>query len=169
MIMSKPSRLQRLAKVGIRAALLTAPVWLVTAPLAADWYDQRPPYTYPNETAQQLDPVPEIDFRCRFGECPPAHPIHPPGPPGPILPPTMGHATLLVDCGARHGVPRKGVFDSVNEAAEHAPPNATILILPPNEGRTCVETVRITRPVTLATYGTSERAVIQSDQGQPCL
>jgi hypothetical protein len=168
MIMSKCSRLQQLSKIGLRVALVTAPLWLLTAPLAADWYDGRPPYTHPNEAASQLDPVPGIDPRCGFGEClPPRH--HPEGPPGPILPPTLGHATLLVDCGARHGAPRHGVFDSVNEAAEHAPPNATIFILPPGEGRTCVETVHIKRPVTLATYGTSERAVIQSEDGQPCL
>jgi len=178
--MSKPSRLQRLSKFGplklaplklaLRTALITAPLWIVAAPLTADPYDDRPPYNHPNETASQLDPVPEIGFGCGgYDGCFSRHHEDEHRHERPGLPQIMGKDSLLVDCGARHSEPHRGFFASVNEAAEHAPPNATILILPPSQGRTCVETVHIHKPVTLTTYGGSERAVIQSEDGQPCL
>ena len=171
--MTTPSRLRCLLKLGGRAALFAAPLWIVAAPLAADWYDGRPPYTHPNEVAAQMspyDPVPEIDYRnCSFGYCPPAHHGGGHPPPGPAMPGILGHETLLVNCGATHSEPRRGMFNSVNEAAVFAPPNATILILPPGQGTTCVESVHVHRPLTIATYGSGERAVIQPDPREPCL
>jgi len=167
--MSERSWLKRPARLGLRVALLAAPAWLVTAPLAADWYDGRPPYTHDNEAAAQLDPVPEIGFGCRFDGCPGRHHEEHGPPPSRALPHINGKESLLVDCGAPHSEPRRGFFSSVGEAAEFAPPNATIFIVPPDQGRTCVETVHIRRPVTLATYGSGQAAVIQSVQGQPCL
>jgi len=187
--MSEPSRLKHASRLWLKAALIASPlVAFAAAPLWADEYDGRPTYTHPNETAAQLDPVPEIGFGCRFGDCYTPHP-GPHGPPAVGLPPILGQVTLLVDCGARHDEPmggphegprrerhgehhegaHGGVFASVDEAVEFAPPNATIMILPPGQGRTCVETVHISKPVTLTTYGSSERAVIQSEDGQPCL
>jgi hypothetical protein len=61
------------------------------------------------------------------------------------------------------------VFSSINEAAEFAPPNATILVSPPGQGMTCVESVQVHKPLTIATYGGSGKAVIQAPPGQPCL
>jgi len=162
--------------LGLKAGLLALPLCLIALPLAAaDWYDQRPPHTYPAETAWQVDPydpVPEIDpGACheRYCQGPEFHHEHPPGPLPNVLPGTPGSETLLVDCGKRHSEPRRGVFNSVDEAAEHAPPNATILILPPGQGTTCVETVHVHRPLTIATYGGAGRAVIQAPPGKPCL
>ena len=171
--MKTPSRLKGLLKLGGRAALFTAPLWVITAPLAADWYDGRPPYTHPNEVASQLspyDPAPEIGFRnCQFSECPSdrhgdRHPSR-----GPALPGILGNETLLVNCGASHSEPRRGMFNSLNQAVSAAPPNATILILPPGQGTTCVESVHVHRPLTIATYGSGGRAVIQPDPREPCL
>lgn len=68
----------------------------------------------------------------------------------------------------RHGPNRRGVFTSIDAAAAVAPPNATILIIPPGEGMTCVETVHARGPLTIATYGAGQ-AVIQAPPGQPCL
>ncbi len=144
------------------------------------------------------DAVPEVDPRwCRFGGyCPRPWDYrdeHRDGrrwehDEGPRLPGMLGHETLLVDCGrhqdhgdgehhdghrndhhdGRHDGHRN-VFTSIDEAAEFAPPNATILIIPPGEGMTCIESVHIHKPLTLATYGGSGKAVIQAPQGEPCL
>jgi hypothetical protein len=57
----------------------------------------------------------------------------------------------------------------VEAAVHHAPPNATILILPPGDGTTCVETVAIHEPLTIATLGGGSPAVIQAPADQPCL
>jgi hypothetical protein len=159
------------------AGLLALPLCLFTLPLAAaDWYDQRPPNTYPSETAWQVDPydpVPEISLSgdCRDRTCAPGPRHGRPGPHPPlrVLPGILGHDTLLVDCGKGHSEPRHGLFNSVDEAAEHAPPNATILILPPGEGTTCVETVHVHKPLTIATYGGAGQAVLQAPPGKPCL
>jgi len=143
------------------------------------------------------DAVPEVDPRwCRFGGyCPRPwndrddhrHVEHHEGP---KLPGMLGHETLLVDCGkawhqdydgerheeghhgGRHEEHRDGhktVFNSIDEAAEAAAPNATILIIPPGEGMTCVESVHIHKPLTLASYGGAGKAVIQAPPGKPCL
>jgi hypothetical protein len=163
----------RLRTNGRRAALAALALCALTLPLAAGWNDENQPlYPYPNEAAALVDPydqVPEIDFsHCRWSEC------RFPGrerrqPPPPVLPGSSGHATFLVDCGMRRSEPRRGLFNSVNEAAEFAPPNATILILPPGEGTTCVETVRVRGPLTIATYGGGNDAVIQAPQREPCM
>lgn len=71
--------------------------------------------------------------------------------------------------GEHRGEHHDGVFHSINEAAEHAPPNATILIIPPGQGMTCVESVHVNVPLTIATYGGSGRAVIQAPPGEHCL
>lgn len=168
----------------------------------ADAYDNLPPYSYPSEAAQQLNPfdvVPEIDPRwCRWGYCP-KPPASKQAAKGPSLPNMAGHPTFLVDCskarrsdgdrsgprgddgprgaeGSRNGPKRgpaskgpKTVFTSINEAAAVAPPNATILVVPPGEGMTCVESVHVRGPLTIASYGGAGRAVIQAPQGQPCL
>lgn len=195
--MMSTSRLNRLWRQLRAAAVLAAPLIIAGVAVAsADPYDSLPPYTYPNETAQQMnpyDPVPEIDPRwCRFGYCPrpPEHSEHRPPPPR-ALPGILGHDTFLVDCGKASHLPyeghdergerrvhhggkpnmdhMRGVFASINEAAEVAPPNSTILVLPPGQGTTCVESVHVHGPLTIATYGGTGQAVIQAPPGQPCL
>ncbi len=174
--MNCTSRLRRALGLSRKAGLLAVPLCLAAMQLAAaDPYDQLPPYSYPSETAQQMDPydpVPEIDSRwCRFGYCPQLpgrhHGEH--KPPPKALPGILGHETLLVDCGRGHSDRRRGIYASVDEAAEHAPPNATILILPPGQGTTCVESVHVHGPLTIASYGGTGRAVIQAPPGKPCL
>jgi hypothetical protein len=154
------------------------PLALLVLPAAADPYDNLPPYDYPNEAATQgapYDPVPEIDPSwCRWRSCTPRRPVAD-GPRHAGLPGINGHPTLLVDCGRpqgprrHHGPHGERVFTSVNEAAEFASPNATILIVPPGEGMTCVESVHVRGPLTIATYGGSGKAVIQAPPGAPCL
>jgi hypothetical protein len=185
------SRLRRLGSRGMRFALLAALPCLISIPSAADdaaphdqarhasghdydkdWYNSQAPDTHPNETAAWFDPsdpVPGIGFGCRGDICGPPHgpPHHPPG--GPLLPGILGHTTFLVDCGAGHSEPHRGLFNSVNAAAHFAPPNSTILILPPGQGTTCVESVHINGPITIATYGGSGQAVIQAPPREPCL
>jgi hypothetical protein len=165
---------------GLLATSLLAPQ------ASADPYDHLPPYGYPSESAQQLNPndaVPEIDPRwCRFGYCPRPPIRRDERHDGPRLPGMLGHATFLVDCGrgrhhdgdrdrdrGRHRDQHRSVFTSIDEAADAAPPNATILIIPPGEGMTCVESVSIHKPLTIATYGGSGKAVIQAPPGKPCL
>ncbi len=196
--MMSTSRLNRLWKQWRAAVLLAAPLTVAGITVAAaDPYDPLPPYdTYPNESAQQMnpyDPVPEIDPRwCRFGYCPrPAGHHERPKPPPRALPGILGHDTFLVDCGKAKRIPMggredpgerhehrggrpnpehmRGVFSSIDEAAEVAPPNSTILILPPGQGTTCVESVHINGALTIATYGGTGQAVIQAPPGQPCL
>lgn len=166
-----------------RLCLAALPLALFGLPASADPYDNLPPYGYPSEAASQwnpYDPVPEIDPSwCRWRSC-----ERRPGPPhrererhdGPDLPGILGHQTLLVDCGqarGRDGERRRHrgerVFASINEAAEFAPPNATILVIPPGQGMTCVESVHVRGPLTIATYGGTGKAVIQAPPGQPCL
>lgn len=164
-------RISHLVQAATAAALLALPAF-------GDAYDSLPPYDHPSEAAVQwnpYDPVPEIDPSwCRYRSCPSYRPGYR-GPRHfePSLPGLNGHRTLLVDCsrrgGPRHGHRGERVFSSVGEAAEFAPPNATILIIPPGEGMTCVESVRVNRPLTIATYGGSGKAVIQAPPGQPCL
>jgi len=182
--MMNPSRLQRVAGRIVLLALTLCFAVMLRA--SADPYDNLPSYNYPSEAAQQLnpyDPVPEIDPRwCRWGYCPKPPPHE--GAKPQKLPGMLGHDTLLVDCGKAHregpghdghGRSRdrskspKGVFTSIDAAAEVAPPNATILVIPPGEGMTCVETVHVRGPLTIATYGGSGKAVIQAPPGQPCL
>ena len=180
--MRNPLRATALGLPALLAVLLLLGGLIMTGRAAADPYDNLPSYGYPSEAAQQLNPydaVPEIDPSwCRWGYCPRPPVVHV-APRGPRLPSMLGHDTLLVDCGkARHGEHdghgphRRGartVFSSIDEAAEFAPPNATILVIPPGEGMTCVETVRVRGPLTIATYGGSGKAVIQAPPGQPCL
>jgi hypothetical protein len=155
----------------LKTGLLALPLCLFALPSAADWYEQRPPHSYPSETTWQVDPydpVPEIGG-CHERYCEPRpHHGHPP-PPAKVLPGILGSDTLMVDCGKGHSEPRRGLYNSVNEAAEHAAPNATILIVPPGQGTTCVETVHVRGPLTIATYGGAAKAVIQAPPGKPCL
>lgn len=72
--------------------------------------------------------------------------------------------TAFVDCSGRN----PHAFRSVSEAAMFTPPNGTILILPPDPGMTCVETVRVLGPVTITSDGPTP-AVIQAPPHQPCL
>lgn len=174
--MMRKSRLNRLFRTCSTAGLLAVPLSAFAGLqiAMADPYEARPPYTYPSESAQQFNPydqVPEMDPRwCRFGYCPapvPRH--HRPPPPSKAMPGILGHDTFLVDCGKGHSEPKRGLFNSVNQAAQFAPPNATLLIVPPGQGTTCVETVHVRGPLTLATYGGTGRAVIQAPPGKPCL
>lgn len=109
---------------------------------------------WPASPAGLYDPVPEI------GLPPPApsHSAH-------HAPPPMRGA-LLVDCSGTH----HGMFRSISAAAARAMPGGTILILPPGQGGgTCVETVRIAKPLTLASFGGGRDAVIQAPPDRPCL
>ena len=72
--------------------------------------------------------------------------------------------TSLVDCSGLH----PHAYRSVSEAAMHTPPNGRILILPPDPGMTCVETVQVPGPVTIVSAGPT-RAVIEAPPHQPCL
>ncbi len=163
----------RLRTIGRRAILAAVPLCALAFPLAADWNDENQPlYPYPNEAAALVypyDPVPDIDFsHCRRSECGSSRREHH-QPQGPVLPGAPGQVTFLVDCGMGHSEPRRGVFSSVDEAASFAPPNATILILPPGQGTTCVETVHVRAPLTIATYGGGSDAVIQAPPHEPCM
>lgn len=188
--MKMPSRPRCLSIWFQLAGLAAIPFCLLALPASADPYENLPPYGYPSEANAQLPPYPSDGdpYWCRFRYCAP-QPFGPghgaPKPPSKALPGILGHDTFLVDCGRggghrrdgdrgrRHGKPdgdrARGVFSSVDEAAEVAPPNATILILPPGQGMTCVETVHVRGPLTIATYGGTGRAVIQAPPGQPCL
>jgi len=173
--MSRTSWLRRPRILGRSAALIAVPALILALPAAAEWYYGVPPNTYPNEAAAVLDdpynpydPLPEIEFRhCWWGECRPIERPH--RPPPPVVPGILGHGTFLVDCGMGHSEPHRGLFNSVDEAVHFAPPNATVLVLPPGDGTTCVESIHVRRPVTIATYGASSRAVIQAPPGKPCL
>ncbi len=76
-----------------------------------------------------------------------------------------GDGPIVVDCSGRH----RDMLPSLGWAVAHAPPNTTIFILPPGKGMTCVESVRIDRPLTIATYGGDTPAVIQAPDGSPCV
>ena len=164
-----PSRL----RIVVRGtALAVLPLCVLASPVRADWNDDNRPalYPYPNETAALVspyDPVPDIGF-CRGSDCRESDRPRRPKP-KPELPGAPGHPTFLVNCAMRHSEPRRGVFASVNEAARAAPPNAAILILPPGQGTTCVETVHVDKPLTIATYGGGNDAVIQAPPRESCL
>ncbi len=165
------------------ALLLAAPLWFAASPAAADWYGDQPSDPRASETAALLDPfdpVPEIGrgdcrdgwYGCRRfdrfrdydgrgrGQWDHGRWGHGRGPLH-----LSDRGALMVDCSGQH----RNMFSSVGAAAHHAPPNATILILPPGDGGTCVETVAIDRPLTIATLGGGSPAVIQAPANQPCL
>lgn len=163
------------------ALLVAAPLWFATSPAAAEWYGDQPSDPRASETAAQLDPfdpVPEIGrdgwYGCReerdgcrrfersrgHGERDHDGGRHDGGPLR-----ISDRDALMVDCSGQ----RRNMFPSVGAAAHRAPPNATILILPPGDGTTCVETVTINRPLTIATLGGGSPAVIQAPADQPCL
>lgn len=122
--------------------------WLCGAAAQAEW---------PNTPANDgiYTPVPGVGLPPLVK---PPHPHHG-GPAG------RGGA-LLVDCSGSH----RGMFHSVNKAARHARPGATILILPPGQGgATCREQVDIRKPLTIASYGGGRDAVIQAPAGGSCL
>lgn len=174
--MKRTSGLNRLWKRSAAVALMAAPLCVFAGMqiASADPYDPLPPYDYPSEAAQQMNPY-DSDFSfdprwCRFGYCPTPRRHHgPPSPPPRALPGILGHDTFLVDCGRGHSEPRRGVFASVDEAAAFAPPNSTILILPPGQGTTCVESIHVRGPLTIGSYGGTGQAVIQAPPGKPCL
>lgn len=173
MSMNTPSRLQALVR---RTASAVLPLCLLAVPAMAGWAEdnEQPPNLYPNETAAAVypyDPLPEIGFKhCRWGECDfPDRPRRRHRRPEPVLPGTPGHPSFLVDCSLPHSEPRRGLFASVNEAARFAPPNSTILIMPPGQGTTCVETVHVREPLTIASYGGGKDAVIQAPPHQACM
>ncbi|MBU6296993.1 MAG: right-handed parallel beta-helix repeat-containing protein [Alphaproteobacteria bacterium] len=171
--MSATSILRRIPAVCCGAIPFAALLWLGAAPAQADWYGERPADSGASQTAALLDPydpVPEIGCRER-GDCrddyerrgerhgegrherPGGRPLR-----------YADRDALLVDCSRQH----RDMFSSVNAAVSHAPPNATILILAPGDGATCVESVHIPGPMTIATFGGGQ-AVIQAPPGQPCL
>lgn len=150
------------------AFIFAAPLWFAAAPAGADSYGDRPDDGRASETAAQIDPfdpVPEIGRDdCRDRDCRPSE-HHAPSHRPPEMPSISGHPTLMVDCSGQ----RRDMFPSLQLAARSAPPNATILVLPPNEGMTCRGTVFIHVPLTIATYGGGDNAVIQAPPGRPCL
>ncbi len=168
--MSAILSLSRLTARSAGALLVAAPFWFAATPADAEWYGEQPSDPRASETATQLDPfdpVPEIGCRddqygCgRFGysrghdgRSHGRRPLH-----------LSDRDALMVDCSGQH----RNMFPSVGAAAHRAPPNATILILPPGDGTTCVETVAIDRPLTIATLGGGSPAVIQAPADQPCL
>jgi len=157
--------------------------WSESPPVGSDWAGEQPIGRHSGEVAREFDPfnpVPEVgrydgcgdgrdgcgDERehCRDGRdgCrEPEHhhehgaaPLH-----------LSEHNALVVDCSGEH----RDMFSSVGAAVHVAPPNATILILPPGDGTTCVETVAIHKPLTISTLGGGSPAVIQAPDNQPCL
>ncbi len=72
--------------------------------------------------------------------------------------------TITVRCGlGRHD------SDNLRDAIRHVRANGKILIRPPGDGTTCVETLDITKPLTIATYGGGHDAVIQAPAGANCV
>ncbi len=177
--MSATSTLRRVPAVFCSAVPFAVLLWFAAAPAKADWYGEPPGDARASETAALLDPydpVPEIGCRdsrygCRGdydghrdgrggGHCD-GHGGRPGGRP-------LEYAdrdALLVDCSRQH----RDMFPSIEAAVRHAPPNATILILAPGDGATCVESVHIPGAMTLATFGGGKQAVIEAPPGQPCL
>jgi hypothetical protein len=72
--------------------------------------------------------------------------------------------TIDVDCSGTH----RDMFRSVQAAIDRVRPNGTVMILPPGEGMTCRESLTITKPVTISTYGGGHAAVIQAPDGRSC-
>ncbi|MDE1939356.1 MAG: hypothetical protein KGI68_10080, partial [Alphaproteobacteria bacterium] len=176
--MSATSYLRRVPAVCCSIILFAAMLWLAAAPAQADWYGERPAGARASETAALLDPydpVPEIGCRDSRDGCRGDYDGHRDGGGGHAI----GHGgrpggrpleyaernALLVDCSRQH----RDMFPSIEAAVRHAPPNATILILAPGDGATCVESVHIPGAMTIATFGGSKQAVIQAPPGQPCL
>lgn len=166
--MSAFAHLHRLPAFGLGAFLAAAPLWW-GLPARAEGYGRVPPDPRASETAARFDPfdpVPEIGFGgCHDRDC---HRFsehrHRPPPPPPPRPIDVGNA-VMVDCSGRH----PEMFATVNAALEHAPPNSSVLILPPDKGGTCVETVHTHWPVVIGTFGGGTAAVIQAPRGKPCL
>jgi hypothetical protein len=74
---------------------------------------------------------------------------------------------LVVDCTARHR-DRKG-RGPLQAAIDEVRANGRIMIKPPGEGMTCVESLSITKPLTISTYGAGRPAVIQAPDLEPCV
>jgi hypothetical protein len=73
-----------------------------------------------------------------------------------------------VDC-SRQRSRERGWEWSVGDALRRVAPNGTVNVLAPGEGATCVESLVIHTPVTIATLGAGTRAVIQAPEGRPCI
>ena len=154
------------------ALLFAAPLCFAASPAGAQSYDSRPFDARAGEIAAQIDPfdpVPEIgrddgrdDCRDERDGCG-RHEHHHDHGGGPLR--LSDRNALMVDCSGQH----RNMFPSVDAAVHHASPNATILILPPGDGTTCVETVAIHQPLTISTLGGGSPAVIQAPADQPCL
>ncbi len=72
--------------------------------------------------------------------------------------------SITVRCGlGRHD------SDNLRDAIRRVRANGKILIKPPGDGTTCVETLDINKPVTIATYGGGHDAVIQAPSGANCV
>src|SRR5215472_15253754 len=74
--------------------------------------------------------------------------------------------SIVVDCthhGDRHG---RGPLQS---AIDRVRANGTIMIRPPGEGMTCVESLSITRPVRISTFGGGPQAVIEAPGLASCV
>ena len=138
-----------------RVLFFAAPLWFAASPAAADWYGDQPSDPRASETAAQINPfdlVPEIGYDGQFGcgdergSCRGSEPRrgHDRGKDGerrdgerrdggrhgggPLH--ISERDALMVDCSGLH----RNMFASVGEAVHRAPPNATILILPPQHG-----------------------------------
>jgi len=79
-----------------------------------------------------------------------------------------GHERLdvmVVDCSHSH----HDMAWSLQWAIDRVRPNGKVMILPPGEGMTCRESLSITKPVTISTFGGGQAAVIQAPDSQPCV
>ena len=81
---------------------------------------------------------------------------------GPIHP-----DSIVVDCTPRHHEFRgRGPLQA---AIDRVRANGTVMIKPPGEGMTCTESLSITKPVTITTYGSGRDAVIEAPGLAPCV
>jgi len=72
---------------------------------------------------------------------------------------------VVVDCSHTH----RDMAPSLQWAIDRVIPNGKVMILPPGEGMTCRESLSITKPVTISTFGGGHAAVIQAPDSQPCV
>ena len=164
------------AQLSPRTPCLTATIavmaWFCAAPSQAQPYDGSTAAGFPGATAAVLDPgdpVPQIGREPCWGRCDGRPRLVRERLPARGRADAIGTSRMVVDCSGRH----RGMIASLQWAVSHAAPYATILVLPPGEGMTCVESLKIDRPLTIGTYdgdgpASPRRAVIQAPAGQPC-
>lgn len=72
---------------------------------------------------------------------------------------------IVVDCSHSH----RDMAWSLQWAVDHVRPNGKVMILPPGEGMTCRQSLSITKPLTISTFGGGQAAVIQAPDSEPCV